>query len=107
MRGFAWPRRLAYPKDSRGNPQHGCEPLLREPSNCSERRQQYVPDRSGVTVQLCGDAHLSNFGVFGTPERQMIRNQEGRGSSDLVLPSSNALSRNPPSTTASTWIPVM
>lgn len=28
--------------------------------------------RSGVTVQLCGDAHLSNFGVFGTPERQMI-----------------------------------
>jgi len=29
------------------------------------------PD-SGVTVQLCGDAHLSNFGVFGTPERQMI-----------------------------------
>ena len=27
---------------------------------------------SGVTVQLCGDAHLSNFGVFGTPERQMI-----------------------------------
>ncbi len=28
--------------------------------------------RSGVTVQLCGDAHLSNFGVFGTPERKMI-----------------------------------
>jgi uncharacterized protein (DUF2252 family) len=27
---------------------------------------------SGVTVQLCGDAHLSNFGVFGTPERRMI-----------------------------------
>ena len=27
---------------------------------------------SGVTVQLCGDAHLSNFGFFGTPERQMI-----------------------------------
>jgi uncharacterized protein (DUF2252 family) len=27
---------------------------------------------SGITVQLCGDAHLSNFGVFGTPERQMI-----------------------------------
>ena len=21
---------------------------------------------SGITVQLCGDAHLSNFGVFGT-----------------------------------------
>jgi uncharacterized protein (DUF2252 family) len=28
--------------------------------------------QAGVTVQLCGDAHLSNFGVFGTPERQMI-----------------------------------
>ena len=21
---------------------------------------------------MCGDAHLSNFGVFGTPERKMI-----------------------------------
>ena len=28
--------------------------------------------RSGVTVQLCGDAHLSNFGLFGTPERRML-----------------------------------
>jgi uncharacterized protein (DUF2252 family) len=28
--------------------------------------------RSGFTVQLCGDAHLSNFGVFGTPERNMV-----------------------------------
>ena len=27
---------------------------------------------SGVTVQVCGDAHLSNFGLFGTPERQLI-----------------------------------
>jgi uncharacterized protein (DUF2252 family) len=27
---------------------------------------------SGITVQLCGDAHLSNFGLFGTPERQLI-----------------------------------
>ena len=27
---------------------------------------------SGVTVQQCGDAHLSNFGLFGSPERQMI-----------------------------------
>ena len=26
---------------------------------------------SGLRVQLCGDAHLSNFGVFGTPERRM------------------------------------
>jgi Uncharacterized protein conserved in bacteria (DUF2252) len=28
--------------------------------------------RSGVTVQLCGDAHLSNFGMFGSPERQFV-----------------------------------
>ena len=28
--------------------------------------------RSGVNVQLCGDAHLSNFGVFGSPERQVL-----------------------------------
>jgi uncharacterized protein (DUF2252 family) len=28
--------------------------------------------RSGVTVQLCGDAHLSNFGLFGTPERKLL-----------------------------------
>ncbi len=26
---------------------------------------------SGLTVQLCGDAHLSNFGMFGTPERHL------------------------------------
>jgi uncharacterized protein (DUF2252 family) len=28
--------------------------------------------RSGINVQLCGDAHLSNFGVFGSPERKML-----------------------------------
>ena len=27
---------------------------------------------SGIMVQLCGDAHLSNFGVFGSPERQLL-----------------------------------
>jgi len=27
---------------------------------------------TGLTVQLCGDAHLSNFGIFGTPEREMV-----------------------------------
>jgi uncharacterized protein (DUF2252 family) len=26
---------------------------------------------TGIQVQLCGDAHLSNFGVFGTPERHL------------------------------------
>jgi uncharacterized protein (DUF2252 family) len=27
---------------------------------------------SGLTVQLCGDAHLSNFGGFASPEREML-----------------------------------
>jgi uncharacterized protein (DUF2252 family) len=27
---------------------------------------------AGITVQLCGDAHVLNFGVFGSPERQLI-----------------------------------
>ena len=27
---------------------------------------------TGLTVQLCGDAHLSNFGVFGSPERRLV-----------------------------------
>ena len=30
-----------------------------------------TPD-SAINVQLCGDAHLSNFGVFASPERQMM-----------------------------------
>ncbi len=28
--------------------------------------------RSGLNVQLCGDTHLMNFGVFGSPERRMV-----------------------------------
>ena len=27
---------------------------------------------SGLTVQLCGDAHLSNFGMFASPERRLL-----------------------------------
>ncbi|WP_431681867.1 DUF2252 domain-containing protein [Kitasatospora sp. KL5] len=27
---------------------------------------------TGLTVQLCGDAHLLNFGVFGSPERALL-----------------------------------
>jgi len=27
---------------------------------------------SGLQVQLCGDAHLANFGLFGSPERQLV-----------------------------------
>ena len=28
--------------------------------------------RSGITTQVCGDAHLMNFGVFASPERRMV-----------------------------------
>ncbi len=28
--------------------------------------------RSGLSVQCCGDAHLSNFGVFASPERRLM-----------------------------------
>ena len=27
---------------------------------------------SGLTTQICGDAHVSNFGVFASPEREMM-----------------------------------
>src|SRR6478609_469354 len=27
---------------------------------------------AGLTTQLCGDAHLSNFGVFASPERELL-----------------------------------
>jgi uncharacterized protein (DUF2252 family) len=27
---------------------------------------------SGIEVQLCGDAHLSNFGVFAAPDRRLV-----------------------------------
>jgi uncharacterized protein (DUF2252 family) len=30
-----------------------------------------TPD-TGLTVQLCGDAHLSNFGGFASPDRQLV-----------------------------------
>src|SRR3982751_3134144 len=28
--------------------------------------------RAGLDVQLCGDAHLSNFGMFASPERALL-----------------------------------
>src|SRR3954470_3767639 len=28
--------------------------------------------RSGLTVQMCGDAHVSNFGLYGSPERRLV-----------------------------------
>ena len=27
---------------------------------------------SGIKAQICGDAHLSNFGVFGAPDRRLV-----------------------------------
>src|SRR3954451_9065358 len=27
---------------------------------------------SGIDVQLCGDAHLSNFGIFAAPDRRLV-----------------------------------
>ena len=28
--------------------------------------------RSGFNTQVCGDAHLSNFGLFASPERKLM-----------------------------------
>src|SRR4029450_5867793 len=30
------------------------------------------PPPAGLDVQLCGDAHLSNFGAFASPERRLL-----------------------------------
>ena len=30
-----------------------------------------VPD-TGLTVQLCGDAHLANFGMYAAPDRRLV-----------------------------------
>lgn len=27
---------------------------------------------SGITVQVCGDAHISNFGLFSAPDRRTV-----------------------------------
>lgn len=31
-----------------------------------------ITPASSIEVVLCGDAHLSNFGLFATPERQLV-----------------------------------
>ncbi len=28
--------------------------------------------RTGLTAQLCGDAHMANFGAYGSPERRLV-----------------------------------
>jgi hypothetical protein len=43
-----------------------------EPCAARESGQGSVAATSGLAVQACGDAHLSNFGVFGSPERTLV-----------------------------------
>jgi uncharacterized protein (DUF2252 family) len=31
-----------------------------------------VTPTSGLTAQICGDAHLANFGGYASPERQLV-----------------------------------
>src|SRR5213079_489102 len=35
-------------------------------------RDLALTPRSGLEAQLCGDAHLSNFGLFASPERRLL-----------------------------------
>ena len=44
---------------------------------------------AGLVVQLCGDAHLSNFGVFASPERRLLfdLNDFGRAGSNAGVDS--------------------
>ena len=39
---------------------------------CRWRRILPNTPASGLRVQLCGDAHLSNFGAFASPERRLV-----------------------------------
>ena len=39
---------------------------------CRWRRTWPPRPASGLRVQLCGDAHLSNFGAFASPERRLV-----------------------------------
>ncbi|HXY47142.1 MAG TPA: DUF2252 domain-containing protein [Thermoplasmata archaeon] len=45
--------------------------FLRGSANVMARDLAFTP-RTGFRVQLGGDAHLSNFGIFGTPERNEV-----------------------------------
>ncbi len=45
--------------------------FLRGSALVMARDLSYMP-KSGINVQLCGDCHLSNFGIFATPERNII-----------------------------------
>ena len=64
--------------------------------------------RTGLHVQLCGDAHLSNFGVFAAPgpaaglQRQRLRRDAARARSSGTSSGSSRASPSPDATAAST-----
>ena len=47
--------------------------------------------RSGFIVQFCGDAHLSNFGLFASPERRLVFDETlpGPGGADVKRPATS------------------
>ena len=71
---------------SRNRPRPGCRSWCRSATaGCSSRRSRSTAarrylmasdlaatPRTGLHVQLCGDAHLSNFGAFAAPDRRLV-----------------------------------
>ena len=63
--------------------------------------------RSGLNAQICGDAHLSNFGVFASPERQAdvrhqrLRRDPSRARGSGTSSGSRRASRSPAGTAGS------
>jgi uncharacterized protein (DUF2252 family) len=47
-------------------------PFTFYPGGCRWRRIRPGTPASGLRVQLCRDAHLSNFGAFASPERRLV-----------------------------------
>jgi uncharacterized protein (DUF2252 family) len=73
--------RRAVPRSSYGPwrpPANRADPVTVLEENNRPRLPDLVPVRYAKTpttalrVQACGDAHLGNFGVFGTPERNLV-----------------------------------
>ena len=69
------PRTRAASRTSSRSASAGCSP--RRSRSCADRRRSWPPTsrrrrRIGSKAQLCGDAHLANFGVFASPERRLV-----------------------------------
>ena len=47
---------------------------------------------TGLTVQACGDAHVANFGVFASAERNLIFGISSAGASRMATSSTSASS---------------